>query len=179
MWAALVALAARFAIPVPGTDVPQSAQTLAVVLAGAFLGMRGGMLALLLYLVMGALGLPVFADGALGAAHLVGPTAGYLVGFVAAAGLVGASVERWGRHRTVAFAAAFVTGHAIILFLGWVRLALQVGGGGAWAVGVAPFLVGGVAKSVMGAALFAVYVYGADRRAADGSPGLFNNGVGR
>ena len=156
-WAALVALGARLSVPVPGTDVPQSAQTLAVVLAGAFLGGRGGALALFLYLAAGAVGLPVFADGAAGAAHLIGPTAGYLVGFVVAAAAVGTALRAWGTTNLPIVVAVFLAGHALLLVLGWARLAFQIGATAAWAGGVVPFLWGGVAKSVIGGVVVAAY----------------------
>lgn len=160
----VVAVSARVSVPVPGSPVPQSLQTLAVVLVGAALGAGRGSAALALYVLAGALGMPVFADGAAGAAHLVGPTAGYLVGFVAAAALIG-----WGeeRGRSIAmpepwtaaagFARTFllmVLGHAIILALGWLRLSIEIGILDALDAGVFPFLWGGVAKSALGAAMW-------------------------
>lgn len=151
----VVAVSARVSVPVPGSPVPQSLQTLAVVLVGAALGARRGGAALALYLLVGAVGVPVFADGAAGAAHLVGPTAGYLVGFVAAAGLVGWGAER-GRS-TAGFAHTFllmVLAHVIILVLGWLRLSLEIGSLDALDAGVLPFLWGGVAKSALGAAMW-------------------------
>lgn len=100
-----VALAAQVSVPVPGSPVPQSLQTLAVVLVGAWLGPRTGAIALTTYMVLGAAGLPVFADGAGGIEHLAGPTLGYLVGFVVAAALMGWWVrQRWGWGVVGAFA---------------------------------------------------------------------------
>ena len=84
-----LAVSARVSVPVPGSPVPQSLQTLAVVLVGAFLGPVRGGVAIGIYLILGAIGLGVFADGASGYDHLVGPTAGYLIGFVVAAVVVG------------------------------------------------------------------------------------------
>ena len=150
----LVALAAQVSVQVPGTPVPQSLQTLAVVVVGAWLGPRDGALALALYIVVGAAGLPVFADGASGAVHLAGPTLGYLVGFVAGAALMGWWVRRpWGRGFAAAFGGAVVA-HLVILFLGWIRLGALVGPVEAYASGVAPFLVGGVMKAAGAAALW-------------------------
>jgi biotin transport system substrate-specific component len=151
-----LALSARVSVPVPGSPVPQSLQTLAVVLVGASLGSLRGGLALALYLLVGAIGTPVFADGAAGAAHLVGPTSGYFVGFVVAAVLVG-----WGAERARAgFLRAFflmALGHLLILALGWLRLSFQLGSLGALEAGVLPFLWGGVAKSAAGAAAWTVW----------------------
>jgi biotin transport system substrate-specific component len=152
-----VAVSARVSVPVPGSPVPQSLQTLAVVLVGAFLGARRGGLALALYLLVGALGLPVFADGAAGAAHLVGPTAGYLLGFVLAAMLVGRSVEHDGRGGFLRAFFAMLLAHLMILGLGWTRLALALGMPDAMRSGVLPFLWSGAAKSVLGAMVWAVW----------------------
>jgi len=94
-FAALIAvLAIPGAIPVGGFPAPITLQTLGVMLAGSILGWKRGMLAVLLYLGMGLVGLPVFAGGAGGPGAFVGPTAGYLGGFVVGAGLIGWLVER-------------------------------------------------------------------------------------
>lgn len=150
-----VALAAQVSVPVPGSPVPQSLQTLAVVLAGACLGPRMGALALTAYMVLGGAGVPVFADGAGGIEHLAGPTLGYLAGFVVAAALMGWWVrQRWGWGVVGAFAGAVVA-HAVILKLGWARLAALVGPVEAWESGVGPFVVGGLAKAIVAAAIWA------------------------
>lgn len=159
---AVVALSARVDLAVPGSPVPQSLQTLAVVLVGALMGPRRGTLAVLLYVVAGAVGLPVFADGASGPGQLLGPTGGYLAGFVAGAWVAGA----WGAgpsaaRRSVAGPSAagartrgwgeallgMLLAHALILAMGWGRLALLIGAEAAWVQGVVPFLWGGVVKS--------------------------------
>jgi biotin transport system substrate-specific component len=142
-----VALAARVDVPVPGSPVPQSLQTLAVVLVGAFLGPRRGMLALLLYMSAGAVGVPVFADGASGPRHLIGPTGGYLLGFVAGAGVAGLWRERGGCRRWLPCLGGMLTAHLVILAAGWGGLSLLMGPASAFASGVAPFLWGGLVKS--------------------------------
>ena len=144
-----IAVCARVSISVPGTPVPQSAQTLAVVLVGAFLGARDGTSALALYLLSGAAGLPVFADGAFGWRHLVGPTGGYLTGFVLAAAIVGRLVDRGYAARLRTAVVVMIGGHVIILSLGWLRLAWSLGPWEAFASGTAPFLWGGLAKSIV------------------------------
>ena len=148
-----VAASGRVDIPIPGSPVPQSLQTLAVVVVGGALGMRGGGVALLVYLAVGAVGLPVFAGGASGASHLIGPTAGYLVGFLVAAMGVGAFGDRVGWSRLVPALLVLVVAHMVILLFGWARLSTSLGTGQAWAVGVGPFWFGGVAKSLVGTAL--------------------------
>src|SRR5215211_7816571 len=83
--AALTALAAQVAFTVPWTPVPYTLQTGAVLLVGTALGTARGTLSMLLYVLVGAAGLPVFAQGSGGAEHLIGATGGYLVGFIVAA----------------------------------------------------------------------------------------------
>lgn len=149
----LMVASARVSVPVPGSEVPQSLQTLAVVLVGAWLGPRQGGLATAFYLGLGALGLPVYADGAGGAGHLVGPTAGYLAGFMFAAVLVGWGVRqaRGGLLQAFLFMAL---AHLLILGLGWLRLSVQIGVSEALSTGVLPFLWGGVVKSGAGAVIW-------------------------
>ena len=156
--AAAIAASARLDLPVPGSPVPQSAQTLAVLLAGVVLGTRRGGAAVLAYLAAGALGAPVFADGAAGPRHLAGPTAGYLVGFVLAAAWTGWSAGAGHLQRFPAALAVMAAGHVLILGLGWVRLTGLIDPGTAWVQGVEPFLLGGGVKSVLAAALAVLWM---------------------
>ena len=92
--AALVGLAAQIAIPVPGTEVPLTMQLPAVLLVGALLGPRLGAASLVVYVMLGAAGVPVFSPiGPPGVARLVGPTGGYLLAFPIAAAFVGRIVS--------------------------------------------------------------------------------------
>lgn len=145
-----IAAAARVTVPVPGSPVPVTLQSLVVLLVGAWMGAGRGAGAVLAYVVAGALGLPVFAGGTSGVARLLGPTGGYLVGFVIAAAAVGLLAERdWDRTLPRALATA-VAGTACILLAGLVGLAA---GGGGWTraldVGVVPHLAGASAKAVV------------------------------
>ncbi len=85
----VVAASAQIRVPLGFSPVPITGQTLAVLLVGALLGSRRGAASMLTYLFEGTLGLPVFAGGASGSPHLLGPTGGYLVGFVADTSLAG------------------------------------------------------------------------------------------
>ncbi|MGH2625156.1 MAG: biotin transporter BioY [Anaerolineales bacterium] len=150
---AVVALCSQVEFHLPGNPVPITGQTFAVLLAGALLGPRLGALAMLAYLTQGALGLPVFAGGAGGAARLLGPTGGYLIGFVAAAALVGWLAERgWDRTPWLTAGAMFL-GNLVIYALGVTRLAAFVGSDQAVALGVLPFLPGDLIKVALATGL--------------------------
>ncbi len=149
-----LALAARLTFPLPGAELPQSAQTVAVLLVGAALGMRRGVLAVVLYVLAGALGVPVFADGASGLETVLGPSGGYLFGFGCAAGWVGhfADQQRLARPWWAALS-VMLGAHGLILLFGGLGIAARLGAVQAWSVGVAPFLIGGAVKSVLAALL--------------------------
>ena len=140
-------------VQVPFYPVPMTLQTLAVLTLGALFGARLATATVALYLGEGLIGLPVFAGAAAGPAYLVGPTGGYLVGFLLAAALVGALAERgWTRGWLLALA-AMALGHVVLFATGFAWLALALGAGKAWAVGVAPFYAATVAKTLLAAAL--------------------------
>ena len=152
--ALVVAAAAQFAVPVPLSPVPMTLQPLAVLAVGGFLGAVGGFTALLLYLILGMLGLPVFAPGGIpGAARLIGPTGGYLLAFPIAAAVTGALAGRVpGSVLRVLLACAL--GMVIIHVGGVAQLAL-LGGDPALAmrIGFVPFLTGDLLKVGLAAAL--------------------------
>ncbi len=157
-FSAFVALAAQVSIPL--MPVPITGQTLAVLLTGAALGSRLGMLSLIAYLAEGLLGLPVFAGGAsawtlspaTGAPYVVGPTLGYLVGFVASAGVVGWLAEHgWDRSIPRAVV-AMVVGQAVIYVFGVAWLSRFVPGTAVLLAGVVPFLPGDAIKIGLAAA---------------------------
>jgi biotin transport system substrate-specific component len=139
--------------------VPMTLQTLVVLLLAMVLGFRLGTITTALYVTEGALGLPVFAgtpERGIGIAYIVGPTGGYLVGFLVAAALCGLLAEQgWDRSGWRA-AAAMSAGHTVILFLGWAWLAMLIGPEAAYASGVAPFYVATVAKTLLGVASLAL-----------------------
>jgi biotin transport system substrate-specific component len=145
----LIAALAQIEIPLPFTPIPITGQTFGVLLIGAALGSKRGVAALLLYFVEGALGLPFFAGGASGMGILTGATAGYLVGFVISAYIVGLLAER-GLERSVRTSIIpFLVGTIIIYICGVAWLAVVLGGvGKAITAGVLPFLVGDAIKLV-------------------------------
>lgn len=158
--AALVAVLARVELSTGGLLVPFSLQSLGVVACGLALGARAGALAVTLYLVAGALGAPIFADGASGIGHLGGPTGGYLLGFVGAAWLAGRlrATEANGLTRQlIADTAAGLAGHALIFALGvpWLALSMGLSPSEAAMAGMLPYLASAALKSAAAAALAA------------------------
>lgn len=149
-----VALSARVTIPLPFSPVPVTGQTLAVLLTGALLGSRRAALCLLAYLAEGIAGLPVFALGeTAGLARLMGPTGGYLIGFVAAAYVTGLLAERgWGRRAGTALL-AMLAGNATLYVLGLSWLSLFVGLERALPLGLYPFIVGDLLKLIVATTL--------------------------
>lgn len=161
---ALLTLSAKTSLPLP--LVPMTLQTLVVLLIGATYGARLGTATVLAYLAEGAIGLPVFAGTAGGVAVMVGPTAGYLCGFVVAALVVGWLAERgWDRSVPRLFA-AMAFGHIAILALGfaWLAFGLQLGIEKAWIAGVVPFLAASLVKNALGATLLPAVRRQLDRR---------------
>ncbi len=156
-FALLTALAAQITIPLPFTPVPITGQTFAVLLTGAALGPRLGATSLGLYWFLGATGLPFYADGGGGWQAATGATAGYLVGFVAAAYVVGLLAERQ-QDRTVATAIpAFLTGSVIIYLFGvgwlWYSVEAFTTAEEAMAAGLTPFVVGDLVKIALAGVL--------------------------
>lgn len=163
-FAVLTAIGARISVPLPGTPIPFTLQPVAVLLSGLLLGGALGASSQLMYLAIGAVGLPVFAAGG-GLAYLGGPTGGYLLAFPLAAGLAGfiAGADR-GIVRTLlgATAALFVihlSGAA------WLSLQPWFSGGSiaAFEISFLPFLVGDLLKVAL-VALIALGLGGRVRR---------------
>ena len=152
----LTAFAAQLEIRTPWSVVPITGQTFAVLLTGAVLGGRRGLLCQLLYLAEGAAGLPVFAGGASGALVFAGPTAGYLAAFPLAAFVTGSLAERgWDRHFATMFA-SMLLGSVAIFALGLGGLARFVPANALLAQGLLPFVPGDLIKSGLAALAFPV-----------------------
>ncbi|GAB4545152.1 MAG: biotin transporter BioY [Anaerolineae bacterium] len=149
MFAALIALSAKLTINLPGTPVPITLQPFMILLAGLSLGSREGALSVLTYLGAIAVGLPLDARG-LGPAAFVGPTGGYLIGFVA-----GAFVAGFGRDRRfpAAFGCALLGVLAVYVF-GFLGL-VGYSGNAERAImqGILPFILGDFGKAMLAAAL--------------------------
>jgi biotin transport system substrate-specific component len=164
----VVALSAQVAIPLPFTPVPVTLQTLAVLLAGCLLGSGRGALAVVLYIGEGAAGLPVFSGGRGGIVHLVGPTGGYLLGFIAAAYLVGFLAERGALRSWAGTLATLAVGSLVLYIPGVAWLGVFTGMGKAVSLGFLPFVVGDVLKIAAGWGILAGVAEG--RRRLRGRP---------
>jgi biotin transporter BioY len=164
----LIALSAHLEIPL--RPVPITGQSFGVLLVGALLGSRRGVASVLSYLGMGAIGLPVFAGGASGIARFGGPTGGYLLGFVAAAFIVGRLSERGWDRRAWSTAAAMLIGTASIYLPGVIWLATFVGWERVFQVGVLPFIIGDLLKVAL-ASLVLPLGWAFLRAFTPGSPG--------
>jgi biotin transport system substrate-specific component len=148
----LLALLAQISIPLPFTPVPLTGQTFGVLLVAAALGSKRGILSMILYILEGALGLPFFAGGSSGWHVLVGATAGYLLGFVFAAYVIGLLAEH-GLEITIHTSfVPFIAGTLVIYLFGVAWLAVVLGSiGKAILAGLLPFLVGDVIKLILAA----------------------------
>src|SRR3972149_2239077 len=118
LFAALTAAVSPFKIPLGFTPVPITLQTLMVLLSGAMLGPYYGALAMILYILVGALGLPVFAGGGSGIGALLGPTGGYLFSYFIAAFAIGKILQLRKSPRAIDYVVAMVVGTLIIYVLG-------------------------------------------------------------
>ena len=145
----LLAVSAQFKIPL--YPVPVTGQTLVVLLIGMTFGARLGGITIAAYLFEGALGLPVFAGGTAGAMVLIGPTGGYLFGFLLAGVATGCLAERGMGRTAVSTVAAMIVGNCVIYLCGALWLSNFVGFGQAIAAGVLPFLYGDVLKLIVAA----------------------------
>jgi biotin transport system substrate-specific component len=175
--ALIISLSANISIPVPGSPVPVTGQTFAVLLVGGALGYRRGMLATLLYLALGLV-LPVYAAQKSGIAvigtiqdgHLVlGTNGGYLLGFVLAAALVGRLAEFGWDRRIGGALGAMLLGNLAIYAIGlpWLMAATHKDLNWAIANGLTPFLIGDALKLLLAAGLFPVAWWVVGRRPGD------------
>ena len=151
--ALLVAVSAQVVVPLPLTPVPFTLQPLAVLIVGGLLGGAAGVAALVVYLALGILGLPVFAGGGSGVLRLLGPTGGYLLAFPVAAGITGVLVGRAPGSALRVLAATAIG--MVIIHLGGVAQLAALGGDPALAfrVGFVPFLTGDLLKVGLAAAV--------------------------
>lgn len=152
--AAVICVLGPISIAIPVSPVPISLASMAVYLAVTVLGMKLGTLSCLIYLLLGLVGIPVFAGGSAGAAKLFGPTGGYLIGYLFLALIAGAFVGRFAENKwkNIAFAAlGMILGTIVLYALGTAWLAYSAGmdfQAALWA-GVIPFIPGDLVKMVI------------------------------
>ncbi len=149
--AGLTGLAAQVAIHTPLSPVPFTLQTLAALLVGASLGSVRGLVSLTVYLVAGLVGVPWFSAGT----HGYSASAGYVVGFTLAAGIVGALARRGSDRRVLPTVLLMAAGTVVTYLVGatWLALDLHLSVAQAWKLGVQPFLVGDALKAAVAALL--------------------------
>ena len=156
LFAALTAAGAYIQIPMPFSPVPVTLQVFFVLLAGSMLKSKWGSLSMIVYTLLGIAGLPVFAGGSSGIGVLLGPTGGYIIGFILAAYIIGKlseKAENTAKSRLLINALNMSTGILIIYACGVFQLMLvaEIGPGTALALGVIPFLPGEIVKTAVAA----------------------------
>lgn len=154
-YAGLVGLSAQLSIRLPFTPVPITGQTFAVLLGGLAVGTRRGASGMILYLVLGLVGVPWFAGGNHGMSMLSAPSFGYVIGFVFAACVLGWLARHGFDRHPMTVIVALVAGNAVIYLFGatWLAWRLHVGASQALSLGVTPFLLGDALKALLAAAL--------------------------
>lgn len=162
----LLTLSAKIQIPM--WPVPMTMQTYVVLVIGMGYGTRLGVAAVMGYVVLGALGLPVFAgtpERGLGLAYLFGPTGGYLLGFVLAAGVCGILARRGWDRRLLTCVAGMTIAHAVIFVCGLAWLATLLGWRKAVATGFTPFIAATIIKTILAAGSLPAAWYAARSKA--------------
>jgi biotin transport system substrate-specific component len=146
LMASLTAVGAYIYVPIG--PVPIILSTLFVILSGLLLGSRWGLTSMALYLLVGAIGLPVFAGGKGGFAHFMGPTGGYLFGYLFASWITGFISER-SQGRMIVDVFAVIIGSLVLYAVGvpWLKMVTQMSWTKALMVGVLPFLIGDAIKA--------------------------------
>ena len=167
---ALIALCARISVYVGSNPVPFTGQTFGVLLSAGALGFRRGLAATSLYVLLGVIGLPIFAGGDHGLAKLLGATGGYLVGFIVASAVVGRLAELGWDRNLIGSIGAMLIGSVVIYLIGVPWLAYTVLGGdlgNAIQVGLVPYLLWDAVKLTLAAAAFPAAWWVVGRRPGD------------
>jgi len=151
LFSALTAIGSFIQIPLPFSPVPITLQTLFTYMAGALLGGYLGALSQLVYILLGISGLPIFAGGNAGFSVLIGPTGGYLVGFIAGAFVIGKMTEAKKNSGLLWLLTCMIVGTTIIYISGVIQLMnwIKIGLEKAVIIGVAPFIAGDVFKMLV------------------------------
>ena len=147
LFVALIAAGAFLAIPVG--PVPIVLQNMFVLLAGIILGPRWGLACVGIYLLIGACGLPVFANGKAGIGHLFGPTGGYLLGYLPAVFITGLIAKKW-NNKMITDIFAMIAGSLIVYAAGvpWLKIVTGMTWGKTLTLGMYPFIIGDILKII-------------------------------
>ena len=156
-------------IVVPHDPIPWTGQTFGVLMVGGALGLRRGLLAVALYVLLGYVGLPFFAEGKSGASVILGPSGGYLIGFIVAAAVVGRLAELGWDRRFGGAIGMMLIGSAIIYAIGlpWLAVAKDYTLGATIAAGLTPFILWDAVKLAVAAGIFPVAWWLIGRRPDD------------
>lgn len=162
LFAALTAAGAYIQIPIPISPVPVTLQVFFVLLAGSMLKSKWGSLSMIIYTLLGVAGLPVFSGGSSGVGVLLGPTGGYIFGFIIAASLIGKLAEKAesaGRSGLVINIFNMSAGILVIYALGIFQLMMvaEIGLRTALTLGVLPFIPGEIIKTAVAAYIASTY----------------------
>jgi biotin transport system substrate-specific component len=143
-----LSLLAQISVPVPGSPVPVTGQTLGVLLIGTTYGARLGLLTFASYLVAGIAGAPIFAGSTHGVEKVIGATGGYLVGMLVASFVLGYLADRKADQKFKTSFAALLLGDLIIFTfgLGWLHASLDLSWSATFAAGLTPFILGEALK---------------------------------
>lgn len=166
----LIIATTRISIPLAFTPVPITGQTFGVLLVSGALGFRRGIASIALYVLIGAIGLPVFAEGKSGTSVILGATGGYIVGFLVAGSLVGRLAELGWDRKIVGALGAMAIGNVVIYLVGvpWLMAVAHFDLATGIAKGLTPFLIGDGIKLILAAAAFPVAWWVVGRRAGEG-----------
>lgn len=147
---AVICLLAPWALPLPFSPVPLSLGTLAIYFVVSVLGMKLGTLSVLIYILLGTVGLPVFTNFSGGVGKLLGPTGGYILGYIFMTLICGLFVDKW-PDNILLRALGMVLGTAALYLFGtiWLAYEANLSFSAAWVMGVLPYIPGDLAKMVL------------------------------
>lgn len=159
LFTALIIIGGYISIPIPVGPVPIVLADFFVMVTGLFLGLKYGLISTVLYLSLGLLGLPVFAGGNAGLAVIVGPTGGFLFGYLFMVSAIGFITSK-GRPSIVINVIALVVGNILLYAIGipWLKFQMHISWSAAMAAGLAPFIVGIVIKIAVASAIGRVFL---------------------
>src|SRR5262245_554870 len=167
--ALFIYLTSLVVIYLPGNPIPITGQTFGVLLVGGALGLRRGFSSVTLYVLLGIVGLPFFADGESGMKVIFGASGGYLIGFVAMGAVVGRLAELGWDRKFVGAIGAMLVGSIVLyaIALPWLKIVTGMSWQATIETGLVPFLLGDTLKAVLAAVLFPVAWWVVGRRPDD------------